>query len=117
MNRLSKAALAAVLLLTLCAAAPCQEQDKGKKESPGHDKTQKPEQSKAQDTDASHGYVDFGVRFATGDVYGRPDLPFDPALRASKFNEYRDVRDGFYLRRADVRFYDLLGTRNYFAFQ
>jgi MtrB/PioB family decaheme-associated outer membrane protein len=117
MNRLSKMALAAVLLLTLCSAAPCQEQDTDKKQSPAGDKSQKPAQTQAPEQEGSHGYVDLGVRFATGDVYGRPDLPFEPALKASKFNEYRDVRDGFYLRRADVRFYDLLGTPNYFAFQ
>src|SRR5262249_36933367 len=50
-------------------------------------------------------------------VYGRPDLPFHPVLKSSKFNEYRDVRDGFYLRRADVRFDNLLGTTNYVSFQ
>jgi len=117
MIRLSKLAPAAVLVLTLCAAAPGQEQDPDKKQSSNQDKTQKPAQTQAQDTDASHGYADFGVRFATGDVYGRPDLPFDPALKNSKFNEYRDVRDGFYLRRANVRFYDVLGSHNYVSFQ
>ena len=51
--------------------------------------------------------VEFGVRAVTGDVYGRPDLQtgqcvgcgslFQPSLRTSKFNEYRDVRDGFFV--------------------
>jgi MtrB/PioB family decaheme-associated outer membrane protein len=118
MNRIRKiAAAATVLLLALSSAARCQEQDADKKQSSGKDKTQKPEQTQAQANDTSHGYVDFGVRLATGDVYGRPDLPFEPALKDSKFNEYRDVRDGFYLRRADVRFDDILGTRNYVSFK
>ncbi|HET6930750.1 MAG TPA: MtrB/PioB family outer membrane beta-barrel protein [Candidatus Acidoferrum sp.] len=67
--------------------------------------------------DADHGTVDFGVRFATGDVYGRPDLPFQPSLKASQFNEYQDVRDGFYVRRLDVKFNNVLHTKNYFGLQ
>lgn len=67
--------------------------------------------------DADHGYVDFGVRVATGDVYGRPDLPFQPSLKASQFNEYQDVRDGFYVRRLDVKFDNVLHTKNYFGLQ
>ncbi|HTB91236.1 MAG TPA: MtrB/PioB family outer membrane beta-barrel protein [Candidatus Sulfotelmatobacter sp.] len=70
-----------------------------------------------QEKEADHGYVDFGVRAATGDVYGRPDLPFQPALSASQFNEYQDVRDGFYVRRLDVKFDNVLHTKNYFALQ
>src|SRR5262245_53354742 len=118
MNRLSKiSALVTIFLLTVSSTARCQEQDTDTKQSSGKDNTQKSEQTQAQDNDTSHGYVDFGVRLATGDVYGRPDLPFEPVLKDSKFNEYRDVRDGFYLRRADVRFYNILGTRNYVSFQ
>lgn len=67
----------------------------------------------AQDKDTDHGSVDFGVRFATGDVYGRPDLPFDPSLKNSKFNEYRDIRDGFFLRRADIHFDNVLNSKDY----
>src|SRR5499433_4167533 len=118
MNRLSKIAVpVAVLLLALSSAARCQEQDTDKKQSSGKDKTQKSEQTQAQDNDTSHGYVDFGVRFATGDVYGRPDLPFDPVLKTSKFNEYRDVRNGFFVRRADVRFDNILNTKKYVSLQ
>ena len=72
----------------------------------------------AQDNkDADHGTVDFGVRFATGDVYGRPDLPFQPSLKASQFNQYQDVRDGFYVRRLDVKFDNVLHTKSYFGLQ
>jgi hypothetical protein len=69
------------------------------------------------DKDADHGSAEFGVRVATGDVYGRPDLPFQPALKASQFNEYQDVRDGFYVRRLDVKFDNVLHTKNYFGLQ
>jgi MtrB/PioB family decaheme-associated outer membrane protein len=71
----------------------------------------------AQDADTDHGTVDFGVRLATGSVYGRPDLPFQPALSSSQFNEYQDVRDGFYVRRFDVKFDNVLHSKNYFALQ
>jgi len=70
-----------------------------------------------QDKDADHGSIDFGVRFATGDVDGRPDLPFQPLLRTSQFNEYRDIRDGFYVRRMDIKFDNVLHSKNYVAFQ
>ena len=76
-----------------------------------------PQRFLAQDKDPDIGSVEFGVRFATGDVYGRPDLPFSPALKTSEFNEYQDIRDGFYIRRVDVRFDNVLHTQNYFAFQ
>src|SRR6266481_6018605 len=112
MNRLCRFLTLAVFLpLALPTAALAQDKDKDK------DATQTQEKPQAQDKETGHGYVDFGVRFATGDVYGRPDLPFAPALKDSKFNEYRDVRDGFFLRRADVRFDNLLGTRSYISFQ
>ena len=77
-----------------------------------------PAGASAQDNkEADHGSIDFGVRFATGTVDGRPDLPFEPPLKTSQFNEYRDIRDGFYVRRADLRFDNVLHTKNYVAFQ
>src|SRR5260370_39107857 len=76
-----------------------------------------PARTFSQDKDTEHGSVDFGVRFATGDVYGRPDLPFVPPLKTSQFNEYQDVRNGFYVRRFDVRFDNVLDTEDYFALQ
>ena len=72
----------------------------------------------AQDNkDADHGTVDFGVRLANGEVYGRPDLPFQPSLKSSQFNEYQDVRDGFYVRGLDVKFDNVVHTKNYFGLQ
>src|SRR6267378_3173866 len=116
MNRLCRFLTLAVFLpLALPTAALAQDKDKDKDKD--KDATQTQEKPQAQDKQTGHGYVDFGVRFATGDVYGRPDLPFAPALKGSKFNEYRDVRDGVFLRRADVRFDNLLGTRSYISFQ
>jgi opacity protein-like surface antigen len=82
-----------------------------------------------QDKDkvTEHGSIDFGVRYAEGDVYGRPDLqtgqclgcgtPFDPSLKNSKFNEYRDIRNGFYVRRFDVKFENVLSSKNYVSLQ
>lgn len=63
------------------------------------------------------GMVDFGFRQLWGDVYGRPDLPFTPSLLNSKLNEYRDVRNGPYLRRLRLNIEDVAGTRNYVALQ
>ena len=61
--------------------------------------------------------VEFGIRNFWGDVYGRPDLPFEPNLRTSKLNEYSDIRNNFYLRRARVNFEDVLGTHYYVNYQ
>ena len=112
----SMAAFAVLLLPTFPSVVLAQSTSQG-----GGDKGQTQEKTEtkadAPDRDLTHGYVDFGVRFATGDVYGRPDLPFDPALKTSKFNEYRDVRNGFFMRRADVRFDNILHGYNYVALQ
>ena len=53
----------------------------------------------AQDQRPEHGIVELGSRWSWGDVYGRPDLPFEPTLKTSKYNEYRDLRDGVFVRR------------------
>jgi len=89
------------------------------------DQKTEPKKEQSQSEQMAHGSVEFGVRLATGDVYGRPDLqngqclgcgtPFDPTLKTSKFNEYGDVRDGFYVPRFDIHFDNLLGSRNYFS--
>jgi len=111
-------------LLLLAVPLPSQEQDQDKGKSQDQDKGKsKDQESSAQEN--NHGFVDFGLRYATGDVYGRPDLqsgqclgcgtPFDPVLKTSKFNEYRDVRNGFYVRRIDVKFNDILNSKNYFS--
>ena len=71
----------------------------------------------SQDKDKQIGNVEFGVRFANGDVYGRPDLPFSPSLKTSQFNEYQDIRNGFYLRHADINFDNVLHSKNYFRLQ
>ncbi len=76
-----------------------------------------PQRSFAQDQKQDIGEVEFGIRMATGDVYGRPDLPFSPGLKTSQFNEYQDIRDGFYVRRISVRFDNVLNTKDYFALQ
>jgi MtrB/PioB family decaheme-associated outer membrane protein len=78
-----------------------------------------------QETAVDHGSVDIGLRYSWGDVYGRQDLqtgqclgcgtPFSPNLNNSKFGEYRDMRNGLYLRRIDLRFENVLNSKNYFS--
>jgi MtrB/PioB family decaheme-associated outer membrane protein len=92
----------------------------------GQDKS---DQEKNKEPQTDHGFIDFGMRYAWGDVYGRPDLQagpgtclgcgtaFDPLLKTSKFNEYRDLRNGFYLRRVDVKFDSVLNSNNYVSLQ
>jgi len=80
-----------------------------------------------QEQTTDHGSVDFGVRYSWGDVDGRPDLlsgqclgcgsPFEPSLKSSKYGEYRDLRDGFYIRRFDVKFENVLDSKNYVSLQ
>jgi MtrB/PioB family decaheme-associated outer membrane protein len=76
-----------------------------------------------EDKEVIYGTVDFGVRYSQGDVYGRPDLqtgqclgcgsPFNPALSDSKFNEYRDMRNGFVITRMDLHYDKILGSNTY----
>ena len=59
--------------------------------------------------------IEAGYRGIWGEVYGRPDLPFDPSLKTSKYNEYRDLRDGFFIRRFRLNMDDLFGARSTFS--
>jgi MtrB/PioB family decaheme-associated outer membrane protein len=112
-------------LLALLVPARLSAQQEAKDQSKDEKTEQKKDQSRKEQV--AHGSVEFGVRLATGDVYGRPDLqtgqclgcgtPFDPTLKTSKFNEYGDVRDGFYVPHFDIHFDNLLGSRNYFSLQ
>ena len=115
----------ALLALLVSAGLPAQQESQGHKEEK---KEQKKEQKKgSEQAQVAHGSVEFGARLATGDVYGRPDLqtgqcvgcgtPFGPTLKTSKFNEYGDVRDGFYVPRFDLGRDNLMGSRNYFSMQ
>ena len=89
----------------------------------GQQDNKKEDKNETKNQESEHGSVEFGVRLATGDVYGRPDLktgqclgcgtPFDPSLRTSKFNEYGDVRDGFYVPSLDLHYDSILGSKNY----
>ncbi|MBZ5702481.1 MAG: MtrB/PioB family outer membrane beta-barrel protein [Acidobacteriia bacterium] len=81
----------------------------------------------AQEQSTEHGSIDFGVRYDWGEVDGRPDLlsgqclgcgsPFQPSLNSSKYGEYRDMRNGFYVRRFDVKFENVLDSKNYVSLQ
>src|SRR6476469_10015927 len=63
------------------------------------------------------GPIEFGFRTFWGNVYGRPDLPFRPDLATSKLNEYGNIVNNLYLRRARVYYDNILGSRNYVDFQ
>jgi len=93
-----------------------------------NDEKSKPKEAeKASTGEGLHGLAEFGLREVTGDVYGRRDLhtgqclgcgtPFDPRLSISKFNEYRDVRDGFYVPHLDLRSDGIFGSKYYAALQ
>jgi MtrB/PioB family decaheme-associated outer membrane protein len=72
-------------------------------------------QPPVEQANRTYGYVDFGARGIWGDVYGRPDLPFRPFLKDSKLNEYRDLRDGFFIRNAHLQIDNLFGSKSYFT--
>jgi hypothetical protein len=48
-----------------------------------------------QDQRPERGMVEFGSRWSWGDVYGRPDLPFQPSLKTSKYGEYATCATDF----------------------
>ena len=71
----------------------------------------------ARTSGPSSGMIEAGTRAVWGEVYGRPDLPFDPSLRTSKYNEYRDLRDGFFIRRFRLNRDDLFGAKYFVDIQ
>jgi len=86
----------------------------------------------AEEPAPERGSVEFGVRYVWGDVYGRPDLqlgpgvspgcvgcgtPFDPLLSTSKYEEYRDLRNGFFIKRLNAKFDNVLNSNNYLSVQ
>ena len=90
---------------------------------------------------AGTGVVEFGVRYTWGTVYGRPDLvlgpngpapsgnpsitpgclgcgtAFGPLLRTSKYEEYRDLSNGFFVPKVDTTFDNFLKSRNFIILQ
>jgi len=70
-----------------------------------------------QEGKPERGSVEFGFRHIWGDVYGRPDLPFQPDWQTSKFNEYRDLKSGVFIRNFRGRFDNILGSRFYVNLQ
>jgi MtrB/PioB family decaheme-associated outer membrane protein len=71
----------------------------------------------SQDQRPARGMVELGSRWSWGDVYGRPDLPFQPLLKTSKYDEYRDLRDGFFVRRFRLNMDDLAGSKYFLDVQ
>jgi MtrB/PioB family decaheme-associated outer membrane protein len=68
-------------------------------------------------SEEERGSIEFGARTFGGEVYGRPDLPFKPALATSKLNEYSDIQRNLYVRRARISLTDVLGTNNYLSYE
>jgi MtrB/PioB family decaheme-associated outer membrane protein len=87
------------------------------KEKPAAAPAAQADNKAADGEEPDKGFVEFGVRHIWGDVYGRPDLPFSPDIRTSKFNEYRDIRNGFFVRRARLHMDDVFGANNYLSLQ
>ncbi len=65
----------------------------------------------------ARGFIELGVRQLWGEVTGRGDLPFQANLYTSKFDEYRDFTNGFFVRSADVSLENLLGKENFLHVQ
>lgn len=72
-----------------------------------------PAMALGQEEKPERGSVEFGFRHVWGDVYGRPDLPFQPDWQTSKFNEYRDLKSGVFIRNFRGRFDNILGSHFY----
>lgn len=70
-----------------------------------------------QEQPAERGSIELGVRQVWGNVYGRPDLSFKPSLLDSKFNEYGDIRNGFYVKNLNASLDNLLGSNNFLDLQ
>jgi len=117
LRRLTAFAALSLLMVPLTLLA----QDQGS--APAKDQAK----DKDKESQTSHMDIDFGLRNSFGDVYGRPDLqtgqclgcglPFNPVLTTSKFGEYRDQRNGFFVRHADVKFDHVLNSNNYLTFK
>ncbi len=70
-----------------------------------------------QEQPAERGNIELGVRGVWGEVYGRPDLPFQPSLSTSKFNEYRDVKNGFFIRSFVAHADNIFGSKTFVSLQ
>jgi MtrB/PioB family decaheme-associated outer membrane protein len=111
--KLMKQPTTLILLALLFAPALlfCQEQPAAK------EKPAAKEETAAKEESPQNGSVEFGVRHVWGDVYGRPDLPFTPDVLTSKFNEYGDRRNGFVVRKLQLGYDNIIGTKNYVSLQ
>src|SRR4029079_19523293 len=95
------------LLILVAIPLPFFGQDNG---TDGH------ERSSEETKKPQVGIVEFGVRGTWGEVYGRPDLPFTPLLKTSKYEEYRDLRDGFFVPRTRLN-WDNVASRYFVDLQ
>src|SRR5262244_162289 len=106
--KIARAVKLALLLMLLVTPLVLFGQDKS---TDGQDKKNDEDKKPAQ-----VGIVEFGARGTWGEVYGRPDLPFTPSLKTSKYEEYRDLRDGFFIPRARLN-WDNVGSKYFVDFQ
>src|SRR5215470_285169 len=90
--------LAAALVLLVPTGIGQDKDDKKKDQDKG---TEQPA-AEMQADESERGMVEFGGRAFTGDVYGRPDLPYTPDLKTSHLNQYSDIRNNFLVRRARI---------------
>jgi hypothetical protein len=110
--------LALLVPAGLAQNTPTNTPSKEKQKESKPEATQQPAAEVATPEEESEkGMIEVGGRVYGGDVYGRPDLPFQPALKHSKLNEYSDIRNNFLIRRARVNLYNFLGTDNYLNYQ
>ncbi|HXZ81501.1 MAG TPA: MtrB/PioB family outer membrane beta-barrel protein [Terriglobales bacterium] len=128
-QRSRQSAYLAVFALLFCSLALFAEDKDKDKDKPAEEKP------------AQYGVIEFGARYSWGNVDGRQDLllgpggpaatgnpslapgclgcgtSLDPVLRFSKYGEYRDIRNGFFVRKLDATFDNLLNTKYYAILQ
>ena len=108
-----------LLIIALALFAPA---GKGQtaNDTPKNKEPEKTTEQSATETQGDEGdrnMVEFGGRTFTGDVYGRPDLPYKPGLGTSHLNQYGDIRNNFLLRRARISQESVFGSPFYFRYQ
>jgi MtrB/PioB family decaheme-associated outer membrane protein len=105
-----------LILLLIFVVTPLTFIGQGKSSDSQEKSNASQEQSTNDGKQPQVGIVEFGARGTWGEVYGRPDLPFSPSLKGSKYAEYRDLRDGFFIPRARLN-WDNVASKYFVDFQ
>lgn len=66
----------------------------------------------AQEGTPERGVIELGARVVTGETDGRWDLPFRPNFENGKFNEYRDLKNGAFVKSFHT---NLFAGKTYFT--